>query len=81
MEQDKERLPGVNPQTFYIELDKDWQQGKYVLGYDPYEKEDNPINFYHKIRKFLGLSFKSFETNSKAVIYKLKSDGTIEQIK
>jgi hypothetical protein len=78
--EDKE-LPGINRETFYITLDKDWQKGKYVLGYDPYEKEETPINLYHKFRKFLGLNFKSVEKDSKLAIYKLKSDGTIEFIK
>ena len=59
-------LPGISPQTFYLVLDKEWQQGdfEYIAGFDPYEKEDKPVNFYHKLRKFLGMKFKAKEINS-----------------
>ena len=45
-------LSGVGKTTFKIVLSEDWQSGEYILGCDPYEKENVPINLYHKIRKF-----------------------------
>lgn len=77
----KEGLPGINPQTFELVLDKEWAKGDYILGCDPYEKEDIPINIYHKLRKLLGLKFKSEEPNYKISLFKKHTDGTIEYIK
>lgn len=74
-------LLGVGKTTFKIVLSEDWQSGEYILGCDPYEKENVPINLYHKIRKFFRLKFKILETKSKCVIFKKHSDGTIEYIK
>jgi hypothetical protein len=51
---------------------------EYVAGFDPYEKVDEPVNFYHKLRKFLGMKFK---TNSYCSVYKRYTDGRIEHIK
>lgn len=75
----KEKLPGTGTQTFYIELDKEWQKGNtyYTMGCDPYSTE--PKNFYHKIRKFLGLKYEEVFTNS--VVFKIHKDGKRELIK
>lgn len=66
---------GLGESKFEITLDKEWQQGKvdYVMGFDPCEKEDVPINFYHKIRKFLKLPFKAVESSSFGVVYTIKN--------
>ena len=76
-------LPGVSPQTFHIVLDKEWQQGnvEYIAGIDPYQKEDEPVNFWNKLKKFLGMKFKAKEYNSYCSVYKRYSDGRIEHIK
>lgn len=70
--------PGINPQKFEIVLDKEWQEGKvhYIAGFDCYEKE-RCINFYHKIRKFLGLKYKVKEFNSKVSVMKYHNNGLI----
>lgn len=74
---------GAEKVKFEIVLGKEWQQGnvQYVMGFDPYEKEHVPINFYHRIRKFLKLPFKEVESKSVGVVYKHNSDGTIEVVK
>lgn len=74
-------LIGISNTTFKIILDEDWQKGNHIFSYDPYTKEDIPINFYNKIKKFLGLKFKIKESRSRGVIYKIHTDGTIEYIK
>lgn len=71
---------GAEKTRFEIVLDKEWQQGKYILGYDPYEPEDSPINLYNTIKKILGLKYKKKETESKAVVCKLWDNGVIEHI-
>lgn len=47
-------MVGINLQTFEIILDKEWQKGKYVIGFDDYEEEHIPINTFNKIKEFLG---------------------------
>lgn len=76
-------LPRENLQTFHLVLDKEWQQGdfEYVAGFDPCKEENEPVNFYHKLRKFLGMKFKNKESKSYCSVYKKYSNGRIEHIK
>jgi hypothetical protein len=41
----KEQLPGINPQTFTLVFDKEFQKGDYIVGVDPYEKESESNSF------------------------------------
>lgn len=77
---DKE-TPGINPQKFQIVLDREWQEGKvhYIAGFDDYE-EERCINFYHKIRKFLGLKYKVKESTSKVNIMRYHTNGLITHL-
>lgn len=62
-------------------LNEEWEEYKvhYIMGCDPYEQV--PINFYHKIRKFLGLKFREKESESRCLMFKINPDGKREQIK
>ncbi len=75
------RLKGKNEAI--IVFDKQLQQGdyKYIAGFDPYEKVNEPVNFWNKLKKFLGMKFKAKESNSYCSVYKRYSDGRIEHIK
>ena len=71
---------GKGRKQFEIILDKEWQQCKYIFGYDSYEPEDIPSNFYNKIKKFFGLKYKRRDTESKCAVYKLYENGVLEHI-
>lgn len=76
---DKE-IPGINPQKFEIILNREWQEGKvqFIAGFDDYKKVEC-LNFYHKIRKFLGLKYKIKDRNINCTIFKV-TDGAVEYI-
>ena len=76
---DKE-MPGINPQKFEIILNRDWQEEKvqFIAGFDNYKKVEC-LNFYHKIRKFLGLKYKIKDRNINCTIFKV-TDGAVEYI-
>lgn len=76
---DKE-IPGINPQKFEIILNREWQEGKvqFIAGFDNYKKVEC-LNFYHKIRKFLGLKYKIKDRNTNCTIFKV-TDGAVEYI-
>lgn len=70
---------GVGNKKFEIVLDKNWQQTNteyYVGGFDDYEKEKS-LNFYQRIRKFIGLKYK--DNNRACTIFKV-TNGVVEYI-
>lgn len=52
---------------------------KYICGFDDYKPSDIPVNFYNKVRKFLGLEFKAKESEAHIVYYSIK-DGILEHL-
>lgn len=78
-------LPGIGKQIFPIVLNEEWVGNiptyKYIVGYDDYRPIGQPINFYNKIKKFLGLKFKEKESFGSMVIYKRYKNGVIEFVK
>lgn len=72
---------GIGNKKFEIVLNKDWQQGNteyYVGGFDDCEKE-KCLNFYHRIRKFIGLKYKVKESNRPCTVFKI-TNGVVEYI-
>ena len=65
---------------YLYNIAREWQEGKvqFIAGFDNYKKVEC-LNFYHKIRKFLGLKYKIKDRNINCTIFKV-TDGAVEYI-
>lgn len=68
----KDYKPEKEIVVFETVFDKEFPTHNYICGFDPYLPEE-PLNFWNKIKKKLGLKYKVKERNSYIAVGKIET--------